>query len=85
MPNSKNVVLTGAITGKMDLKRFYMGGVTLQDKCPKCGVLHEDVDPMINYPVMNQPFQMHMYCDECEHEWSVTVQLTVSLALVEEA
>ncbi len=80
-----NDIITGNPSGKIDEKRFYLPGVVVSGECPKCGeVSMTDLGfDYLDYPPMNQPFEMHRHCRECDEEWYISVKLNVSLELME--
>ena len=76
--------------GELPIKRFYLSGVILKAKCPKCGrqcVLDFD-DQYLSYPPTNKAFSKTLYCEEeyhadgtakCGHQFEVELVLNVSL------
>lgn len=71
----------------MDEKRFYVPGAKLVGTCPGCGKPYVNdfgKDPgYLSNPKANTPIDLHCYCFACEHEWTVKVQLDVSIALID--
>lgn len=67
----------------LDVKRFYLPGVTVSDTCPKCkGHVVEDFGAdYLSYPVANVEFEHSMYCQKCDHNWKVDMILRVSLEI----
>lgn len=77
------VELVSQIHGQIECKRLYLPGASLKARCPKCNEIVERTykSEYLGYPVMNKPFSEHMYCDACEYEWSVRLELKVELVL----
>jgi len=70
---------------EFDIKRFHVPYV-LKTKCPKCGKkIERDYSDMyyLMFPRIGQ-VQENFWCDECDHEWSILLNLNVSLELVED-
>lgn len=78
--------IEGTPHGKIDVKRFYLNGVTIKHKCTKCGnnITEEFDSNYISYPFANTPFKHTMYCYECGNEDEITIKLNVSLELIDE-
>lgn len=74
-------VIEGVATGEVDCKRLHLPGVVLKATCPKCSApcVQDFGDHYLSYPSMNAPEVHTLYCTACEHEWPVTLTLTVSL------
>lgn len=68
---------------ELDVKRFYLPGVTITDHCPSCRKLrHFDGDSeYISNPILNEPEAVTMYCEDCEENWEVDVVLTLVVTL----
>jgi len=66
---------------KLEIKRFYLPGITLKDKCPKCGA--EFIDDLgsshLSYPIVGKEFNYDFYCEECYHEWSQPIILNIEI------
>lgn len=82
-------VVEGSLAGRLELgvRRFYMPGVTVRSRCPKCSrawrrKMSEDYFP---YPTAGEPFPLRCYCRDgsCGHEWNVMLRLDVTLSAVE--
>lgn len=75
------------IKGEFELavKRFYFPFV-LKRKCPVCGYLneHDFEREYLSYPVLNVKEKVGLYCDECDHEFTVGVTLKLSLEIDDE-
>ncbi len=69
---------------EIDDKRFYMPGTRLVGNCPKCNASFEKDfgEEYLSYPKANAPMLVHLWCQECNHEWTVTTKLEVKLELV---
>lgn len=75
---------TDGVRGKIeDGKRFKLPGVYVQSRCPNCDkVCKHDLGGerrYLSYPKMNEPFDYPFYCEGCDAEWKVKLQLDVSL------
>jgi predicted RNA-binding Zn-ribbon protein involved in translation (DUF1610 family) len=69
---------------ELDVKRFYIPGVIIQDNCPNCGVeTRYDMGGLhyLSHPIANKPMQFTMYCNECDHEWSIKIILRIGLEI----
>ncbi len=76
--------IEGTISGTLDVKRFYLPGVTIKDNCPKCGVeLIKDFSngEYLSYPTAGKPEKIHFWCEECDEEWSGEVILDINLRM----
>lgn len=74
-------LLKGSIKGPIDVKRFYLPGLEIEDDCPKCGVLWKFNGDYISYPVAGEEIDLHAYCQDCNNEWSIKIQLQVTITL----
>ena len=74
-------ILKGSIKGPIDVKRFYLPGVEVEDDCPKCGSIWTFNVDYVSYPTAGDNIDLHAYCQNCENEWSVRVQLQVTITL----
>jgi len=80
---SNNVKISGKPEGQIDIKRLYLPGVTLTAKCPCGGDATRDFAlECMYYPVMNEPFDVSVYCPNCNKTVTVQVMLKVSLKSV---
>jgi hypothetical protein len=61
-------------------KRFYVPGVVISCKCPKCGgdVGTDCADEYFSYPMFNTAFDFLLVC-KCEHEFTVKLILRLKL------
>lgn len=77
--------ITKGQQGKVEVgvKRFYLPGVTIHDKCPECGeeMVRDLGSSCIYYPVLNEPTKVSMCCSK-EHEWEVPVVITVDIKVL---
>lgn len=67
----------------IDVKRFHIPGTVLTGSCPECSEpYHEDFAVRyLSYPTVG--LNTHTcYCPECDHEWAVTLKLTLGIELV---
>jgi hypothetical protein len=69
---------------ELEIKRCYLPGVSLEGTCPKCGAPYarDCEDDYLSYPTVNEPFKETCYCAKCQHEWKVTLRLTITLEVV---
>lgn len=67
----------------LDVKRFYVPGYVLEDVCPECGKKYKRdfEEHYINYPTIGKQ-NITCWCDKCDHEWEVKVELIVELKIV---
>lgn len=75
-----------AAKGKeIGVKRFYLPGCTIYDKCPNCGADAESDLAMdcIYYPVINKEFDYSMYCDDCETHWNIKLKIDITIGVAE--
>ena len=78
--------ITGSIEkDSLDIKRFYLEGLVLEDECPKCKSMMEndfgDEPGYLSYPTPGMPESVYFHCEDCDHEWEVKVVLDISLKL----
>lgn len=75
---------------EIDVKRFYLPGIVVESKCPKCGHLHE-VDmgsQYLSYPCVGDEEKINFYCEEgesenyCDTEWEVSIKLGMTVEIV---
>lgn len=75
------------ISVEIEVKRFYIPGVTVYSTCPNCMKEHKfDFDnEYISYPVVNAPEKVHFYCTDCDEagedvfEWTEELILRMTL------
>ena len=65
------------MVSELDIKRFYLP-CDLIVTCPKCGAVIEH-DQYVSFPIANKPFNLDLYCFECEHEWIKEVKIVLGL------
>lgn len=80
------LILTQPGPFKIDDKRFYLPDCKLSGDCPNCrAVFERDFrEHYLSYPDANEPFDLHLWCPKCDHEWVVRVRLNISLEIVKE-
>lgn len=76
--------ITGSIKkDSLDIKRFYLKGLVLEDECPKCKSKVEndfgDETGYLSYPTPGVPESVFLYCNDCDHEWATNVVLEINL------
>ena len=66
---------------KIELSKRFYAPAEVHDDCPGCGaeVVEDFDDRYMMYPVTNEPFKVHLHCQDCEEEWSHTVILRIRL------
>ena len=74
--------ISGALEGELEIKRFYLQGLTIIDRCPKCGA-ELDYDDYLSYPEMNMEMKLSRHCGECKYEWDQKVILKVELIAID--
>lgn len=65
--------------GEIEVKRFYIEGLKMYYTCPSKNHMWNDY---LSYPDMNIPMDLHLYCNECDHEWTEKIILKVSIEVV---
>jgi hypothetical protein len=89
--STKKIESKVKITGKAKSfetgeKRFFVPGVKIAGRCPKCGAKYNDdfAEAYLSYPPANKTFERTLYCldESCGHEWAVCMRLSISLDLV---
>lgn len=79
------------IKGKMskgaevDVKRFYMPGIVIEDVCSLCtaNIELDLADDYLSHPNVGET-PVFLYCHNCDHNWEKTVILEVKLKVPEE-
>ena len=73
------------VGAELDIKRFYLPGISIVSRCPKCNKEYsKDFSDTkdghyLSFPNVNVPMEYFMYCDECDHDWPVMVTLKIEL------
>ena len=70
--------IKGKFEGTIDVKRFYLEGIELKYTCPNCGEEKVFTD-YLSYPKVNEVESVDFWCCECDHEWTETVILTLTV------
>ncbi len=78
--------ITGSIDkDALDIKRFYLNGLVLEDECPMCKSKVENDfggEPgYLSYPTPGIPESVFLYCEDCDSEWERKVILEINLKL----
>lgn len=75
--------ITGTCIGKLDVKRFHMPGIRLEQPCPKCEApfVREFAEDYLSDPCVGKPEYAYGYCNKCDHEWPIMVIVRVTLEL----
>jgi len=73
--------IMGKISGKIDVKRFYMPGLLIRDDCPSCGAseMKDMSHQYVSYPNIGAKILFGFYCDECEHEWEKNIIINITV------
>lgn len=68
---------------EIDVKRFYIPGVVLDQKCPGCG---SDCSKDLGNNYLSFPRtgtnQVNFYCRDCHEEWSMDIDLSVTVTVL---
>ena len=66
-----------------DEKRFYIPGAVVLDECPKCKAIEsKDLgEEYLSFPTLNGKESLHMYCGNCDYEWTVYLKLNLNVEL----
>lgn len=77
------VIIEGAATGDIDVKRFYLPGVVIKDIC-KCGseMVKDMKKDYFSYPAWGVPEDLHLYCRDCNTETKVKIKISCKLEVV---
>lgn len=69
---------------ELGVKRFYMSGVVVRDKCAACGgeAMCDLGDQYLSYPTVNANNNVRLWCGTCD-DWTTTVQRWLSVELTE--
>jgi hypothetical protein len=65
----------------LGVKRLYLPGVTVEDRCPRCQRLQQYEKPCLYYPEIGKPSRVTFVCEPCDQEWEVQVTVRLSLEL----
>ena len=70
---------------ELEVKRFRVPGIIIETECKNCGtILRYDMETdYFCYPIVNQPFQTWIYCDECDEETTINLQIRIDVQLVQ--
>lgn len=84
MPTDPTLVIEGDCKGAELDKSTYLPGIVIKSKCPNCGAPYtQDMsDNYLSHPKVGEPYELHGYCNSCDHEWplgSVVLNLTVTV------
>ncbi len=68
-------------SGSINVKRFYLIGVQLREKCPTCGEMVEwdGDDQYVSYPVLGKVEKIYMYCDGCGNDFPKSIRLSLTV------
>jgi len=75
----------GDVRKLSESNRFQFPAV-LEMCCPECGACHTKNfmgNDYLSYPTVNAPFEIVVWCPNCDAETPVKLKLTITLALVE--
>lgn len=79
-----NMKINGKIT-ELEVKRFYMYGVTIESQCPCCKETHtfDGEKDCLDYPPVNEEINISFYCEDCNEEWNEKIILEINVKGVE--
>ena len=64
----------------IDVKRFYLPGVEITTKCPKCG---EEIkyfgEDYLSYPIVGEIETLALYCSNCDINFLIDAKLNIEL------
>lgn len=65
----------------LEVKRLYLP-FALRGKCPSCGEAFERNfnNNYLSYPTLGEAEEVSLWCPGCDHEWSVSLVLDVTLS-----
>ena len=77
-------ITTKSVDNRLDVKRFYLPGVTIKDNCPNCKTecVYDLTDHYLSHPKLNTPEDCVFYCDNCDNDWKIQVRLNLNLELI---
>ncbi len=70
--------IKGKLKGELEIKRFYLEGLEISEKCPKCGK-EIFINDYLSYPKMNDVEKIWFYCDDCDFEFGKRIRLNISI------
>jgi hypothetical protein len=76
-------IIKDTATGSViDVKRFYLPGVTVEDDCPSCGKIWtwDGDNEYLSYPIMGDKVDLYAAC-ECGANWDIKITLGVKISL----
>lgn len=80
------VRIEGKLNGEIDVKRFYLEGIKMTSKCPKCGkeAIFDGDSDYLSYPKANEIDTVCFYCGNCDDDWLEKIKLKISIVPVKE-
>jgi len=70
---------------KIDVKRFYLRGISFTAQCPKCKKpIHfkgDDATEYLSYPVIGEIDELSLLCTNCDEWFEILVQLEIELTV----
>ena len=78
----KEIKITEQVESK--IKRFYLP-LVIKTECPKCKANNNiDLDSdYLSYPTTNKREEIDVYCFTCEHEYTKSLTLKISVEIEE--
>jgi len=76
--------IEGELTGNLEIKRFYLEGLKITEKCPKCGkeIIHKTC---LSYPEINGIEQIWFVCEDCDdYNFGKRIQVNISIIEVDD-
>ena len=65
-------------------KRFYLPGIVIKGKCPKCKtILENDLgENCLSYPQTNKLEEVYFCCNNCDKEFSKQIVIKISVEVL---
>lgn len=66
----------------IDVKRFYLSGIAIESKCPKCkeSIEFSGDSEYISYPVIGEKETVCLYCNNCNINYLLELELKISIS-----
>lgn len=80
---SARVVGRPRVIAELGVKRFYLPGVAVESACQMCGAANKtDLGAhYLSYPSIGEPTEVRHLCERCDHSWTTSVVLRLSVRL----
>jgi len=65
---------------ELGVKRFYLP-IVITKECKSCNKpMHIDLESnYLFYPIVNKPYEVGFYCEECDEEYMIPIILRISV------